>query len=226
MIPPEEVPAGTWTASVPGLRSMLTFSCALALIGLFGQCLWNQFDNRIRVTESYTRWQDAGRPGVCVDPWARQFLPTSWGGAYSVGPNGVDENGGGDDVYPLLTLTHGPTTTFLVYRWWRFAMLLLATVVAWACMVTSQWITPWSGRVWKEAIRAILTGFPPVGVIGLIVIRFGPSFVSHYPNPPGTQLIEPPLAVVGSGGLVTSLAVLYLRSLKSPTRRRSSRAHR
>ncbi len=73
----------------------------LAVLALFGQRIWTGLDPQMALSRSFWVNRFSTFNSDTMDPWGTQVRSDNWP-PYSLGPNGVDESGTGDDVSVLL----------------------------------------------------------------------------------------------------------------------------
>lgn len=198
-------------ASTPADRAVYGLVALLLLAAVALTPLLEAFEPRIAVTRAW----GATRMETPEDPWGRPFRVTPEM-AWSLGPDGIDQAGQGDDLVVLSP------------RDWRMRvgsaegnLLFLGLAVAlggsWelARVVRRQLAVPdWSGPG-REALRAAVIALPAAAVaLGLAlaapvaVAALGPLVAAA-----GRALLVPfPVAVGGGAWLVVTLAVLWHRS--------------
>lgn len=151
------------------------------------------------------------RPGFPLDPWGRPWLfrkhqdyKMSPGelSAFSAGPNGRNERGGGDDVFPE---DHGAATAVAANA--RPLLGLCAFTLAWLALLPRLLASPRAGPG-VEALRvAALSSLPST----LIVL--GAAGIDLDPTPLLTHwvLVSPRVALASSLALACTLGALGWR---------------
>ncbi len=199
---------------------LLALAAACCLGAFFLKPLWGAIDPGLRVYSELRAQEDyLGReptPEEGLDPWGQPWGFVSdgcfGGGPYSVGPNGVNDMGKGDDIYPQAQAARGfRGATLLGYQWSREIALLLGLWLA-ALSVSVEYLRRHASKqLLPECFYAALIALPALPICG--------AFAVWLTDQPG-QLLElapslvvpPGLAVGGTAALITWLAALYLRT--------------
>jgi hypothetical protein len=155
--------------------------------------------------------------GDAVDPWDRAWVNDLWSssGSYvhSCGPDGADQNGGGDDVSGILGPNalgldaHGhPSTETMVMAvaGWALAPLLGVAALGLAWLVAVPWL--WSMRrralAVESAVALVLAA--PLGAVAIVGVIINMRFALGV-NPAAPMLVSPAIALA-----TTACAASYL----------------
>ncbi|MCO5168442.1 MAG: hypothetical protein M9894_19045 [Planctomycetes bacterium] len=182
---------------------------------LYGQVRWSW------------RLKDVGPWVDAVDPWGWPWALGEevgpYGGMtqrwYSVGPNGRDEGGEGDD----LSIYDGEVrsaVTFVLYVWGRDLLVALALLLLGWRFGGEALLAPRAERTSREVLRALALAAPPVGVFCAAVVVAANWF--RWPSrllEVATDLaaasspleVQPLVTLAGSLGFVAFLAALAFR---------------
>ena len=230
--PRREADLRAWlTATSPADRAVHGL-VALLLLGavLFGPAV-EALDPRVPVTRAYA----ASNMGTQTDPWGRPFAyldedarrdppPGLPRGPfhfypYSLGPDGVDQRGRGDD---LLVLPGDDWRLRLSSAEGSLALLCLAVALGglWELLrlVRRQLGSPWAGPG-PEALRAGAFGLPcgAVGAgAGVLLPRLIPALQPAVAAAEEGLLVPFPVAAGGGVWLVVTLGFLWLRARPEP----------
>lgn len=106
-----------------------------------------------------------------LDPWGREFV-TGMDLCYSVGPNGVDENGGGDDVWvmerSIYRVVERPAVAIYLGAPWNVLTLL---ALLWGTFALARLLP--RGRASLEALATLLAATPLLVLVTWLVDSYG-----------------------------------------------------
>jgi hypothetical protein len=156
------------------------------------------------------------------DPWGRPWCvsTTNWtfdiaaGTSYSAGPNGIDESGDGDDVFPDTVWTSRPNTARRLRN--RHAPSLLVLGIILLVLASYGWVRRLlpSRNLVKEGVRALVLASPlvlPGAFVGLL-------FSEALGELAMLSVVPFPFAVGGTFVLAMALVIVYRRHrLLNPT---------
>jgi hypothetical protein len=139
---------------------------------------------------------------------------------YSSGPNGVDEQGKGDDVYPALR-TPVVVCALVAYAPWVLGSLALIALIWFALLLVRR------RRRGVEAAIVILMAALPTGLatLGIVFMERTPWLRDHIPSSPVALLPAPVVAcgTVAIGALVASIALRLVASRQEASLRGATR---
>lgn len=118
--------------TLPQTRLVLYYMFSvLALCGLLLKPIWAALEPAVWMTDWAIR-----NPGT-EDPWGQRWRPVAGqtGKFYSVGPNGVDESGLGDDLPQLKRSMHGENVSVLIYAHAPIPSATIALLSGAACAI-------------------------------------------------------------------------------------------
>lgn len=184
---------------------------------LFGQVSWSW---RLTATVGPV-------PGA-VDPWGRPWAMVvevaPGGGAiqrwYSVGPNGRDEGGEGDDLGVYDDRGARSAVAIVLYLWGRDLLVALALLLIGWRSGRAALVAPRAERTSSEVLRALALAVPPVGVLCAAVVVAANWFewpsrlltvATHLVAASSPFEVHPLVTLAGSLGFVAFLAALGYR---------------
>lgn len=217
------------------IRSVILTFATLCCVGAFAvKPVWGQLDPQLRVLvaiETQTAYLGhLPTPEIGLDPWARPWGSFQDGcvgsGPYSVGPNGVNDLGQGDDIrpHPDAIIWGTPSQAVLRYRWSREALLLLGIWLA------TLWIALYvlrrrSSGLRQECAYATLVALPAAPLCVALAV-----WCASHPalKDTGSLAVPPGVAVGNTALLLAWLGALFMRtrldrSLEPPAPARSLR---
>lgn len=192
---------------------VLAFALGPVLVGL---------DPRVTVSRAFHYGPLTLSPaGYRLDPWGREYASAEAPAApyelhpYSLGPDGRDDHGRGDDVrvlpedHPLLRLASQQTS---------YVLMALGVLLGggWELLrlLRRQLGTPWAGPG-PEALRAGAIGLPAGligGALGVLVPRMVPALQDPVETAEKSLVVPFPVAAGGGAWIVVTLFVLWLRA--------------
>jgi hypothetical protein len=202
-----------------GDRIVYAVVASLILLALLVQPLWGLLQPGVALGHDYL--ERGSKRGPWGHPWVEEaqadltYAPLQ---VWSVGPNGVDERGRGDDVVlrlgSLATL-YGSSTEWV---------LLLAGLVAglWELrrVVRSQLRKPQAPTPGPEMLRAAGLAIPPgivLGVVGVAALRVAEARAPDTLEVLTDALWVPPwVAAVGCAYLASAGLILWYRLSRAP----------
>jgi len=186
-------------------RVVIAVVLALLALGAVGPPLWALGDARYAVADAFVA-------GAGADPWGRSWRTavTSMGRlTYSTGPDGVDDGGAGDDVWPYRVAR---SEAFRLWRHAREVLLGLALAVAWTYLAWRQGGLPRSERLGVEVLRSALVAGPVGAVpVGFTWLAFGEPLAAWVGPWTETLLVPRELAVLATLSALCVLAVHLAR---------------
>ncbi|MBX3469359.1 MAG: hypothetical protein KF878_21000 [Planctomycetes bacterium] len=184
---------------------------------LFQQIRWSW-----RLRDEVGPWTDP------VDPWGRPWALIErvgpYGGVtqrwYSVGPNGLDEGGEGDDIGVYDDRVAFSPVAAGLYLWGRDLLVALALLLLGWRSGRAALVAPRAERTSREVLRALALAVPPVGVLcaGVVVAAnwfTWPSrlleVATHLVAASSPLDVSPLVTLAGSLGFMTFLAAMAYR---------------
>lgn len=227
-----------WRGLSTSDRRTLWIALVLLLLAAVVRPVWTAADPETavdvalaeRTGQEHYYWHKAyEREGLPVDPWGREFRETyrTYGERtvgdtfYSVGPNGLDENGSGDDFsYPGVRTPHSPVT--VGFTWAREILAGGAVVLLGWWFGIALLAAPRSKTLTVEFARALALALPPVtALLGALVLAANffhwPRVLIDFATEPMAHFQLHPL--VGLAGLLFALTYLLALGyrLKDPS---------
>lgn len=180
----------------PG-RELLALVAVLVGVLAFGNGIWRTVSPRVWLSSvCYVNKYNSWRSDV-VDPWGREVRLLQWPTpVYSVGADGRDDQGAGDDivVYPL----RHPTMVF----YWGLRGVTCSVLGA-VFVARLLWITPVASPIGHEVLRSALIALcPTLIVLGGALATFASEEIDVI-----LSLAMAPVGVVG--GRLTIIASVY-----------------
>lgn len=165
------------------------------------------------------------REGARVDPWGKAWVPWMKEGfassCYSCGPNGRDEDGGGDDVWGMagdFAFAAEPDRVG-----WNVLGLLLAplhllgagVLLAWGVVSRRLWSAARREIQWELLWAAVMAAGPVAVVWGGVLLVWNQVGWSDVPST-GMLLVPVQVALGSTLSLVVYLAAVWRRLSRDP----------
>jgi hypothetical protein len=191
---------------------------ACLLVALLVGCAflaWPVISTQFPEFSVFASWTRSGADER-VDPWGRSFVEDRSALTYSLGRNGIDDGGSGDDVVLFDAVgTRAPSGrvhagALLLSQSFGFFLLLAAFI---AGTYVSARRGPPAHTLGKELTRSLMLSVP-VGVLGATM-----AFLASYTvitdqtraDLGGTMIVPPTAALIGSVFVLTFVTILSVR---------------